>query len=249
MSEPWKLLVVDDESEIRNGMGRLFPWDQVGFEVVGTCENGKQAFDFLVRHPVDAVLCDIRMPVLDGLAFAKQVRELGMTTTIIFFSAHRDFEYARLALEYGVRHYVVKSARYEEMLRLFHSVNDELRASTPRNEAVPGGDHYTRLVAAVVHYVQHHLGENPNLENMARHVGLSADHLGRVFRATTGQNFSDFLMEARMTKAAEYLGDVGLKTYEVGALVGYYNAKNFTRAFKAYHGRSPREFRHPGTAP
>lgn len=246
MSERWKLLVVDDESEIRNGMGKLFPWDQVGFEVVGTCENGKQAFDYLTRHPVDAVLCDIRMPVLDGLAFARQVRELGMNTTIIFLSAHRDFEYARQALEYGVRHYVVKSTRYEEMLRLFHSVSEELQASAPRREEPVEADHHARLVSAVVHYVQHHLADNPNLENMARHVGLSPDHLGRIFKATTGQNFSDFLMEARMTKAAEHLGDIGLKAYEVGALVGYYNAKNFTRAFKAYHGLSPREFRHPG---
>lgn len=250
MSELFHLLLVDDEIEIRNGMGRFFPWDQVGFQLSATCENGRQAFDYVVKHPVDAVLCDIRMPVMDGLTFAKQVREAGLATVIIFFSAHRDFEYARQALVHGVRHYIVKSAKYDEMLELFRSVAEELRSSRKTDQkritAPVAEDHHLRLVSIVTTYVLQHLGDNPNLENMARHVGLSPDHLGKVFKVITGRNFSDFLMTERMQKAAAYLSESNLKTYEVGAMVGYYNAKNFTRAFKAYHGVSPREYRHPG---
>jgi len=243
------LLLVDDEVEIRQGMGRFFPWEDLGFRLVAACENGKQAFDYVVRNPVDVVLCDIRMPVLDGLAFAKMVREAGVPLMLVFFSAHRDFEYARKAMEYRVRHFVLKSMKYEHMIRLFREIRDELSAEGPSQVPAPstGEDQHARLVSAVTAYVKQHLAENPNLENMARQVGLSPDHLGKVFKATIGQNFSDFLMAERMEKAAGQLARTNLKTYEIGASVGYYNAKNFTRAFKAYHGVSPREYRHPGS--
>lgn len=244
MGEDYRLLVVDDEAEIRNGMGKYFPWDRVGFTLAGTAEDGRKAFEFVVKNPVDVVLCDIRMPVTDGLEFTRQLRDAGLDTLVILFSAHRDFEYARQALNLGVRHYLVKSAPFDEVLGLFQQVRDELdRTRSPGGP--PAENHHARIVAAVTAYVRQHLADNPNLENMARHVGLNADYLGKVFRSVSGRHFSDFLMAERMEKAAEHLADIGLKVYEVGALVGYYNPKNFARAFKAYHGISPRRFRNP----
>ncbi|MCC8084393.1 MAG: response regulator, partial [Clostridium sp.] len=66
----YSLLIVDDEKKLREGIASLYDWNSLGFEVDACLENGKLAIDYILHHPVDAVLCDIRMPVLDGIAFA-----------------------------------------------------------------------------------------------------------------------------------------------------------------------------------
>lgn len=74
-------------------------------------------------------------------------------------------------------------------------------------------------------------------------VSLSPNYLSRIFKRKKGMNFSEFLLEVKMETAAKLLRDVTKKTYEIAAEVGYDNPKNFTRAFKQYCGRTPREFR------
>ena len=65
----YKLLIVDDEYEIRVGLANYFPWDSVGFVVIGTCENGQQALDFLSQNIPQVILCDVEMPTMNVPVF------------------------------------------------------------------------------------------------------------------------------------------------------------------------------------
>ena len=78
----YRLLIVDDEEDIRRGLAELFPWAETGFEVAGTAENGRQAFELVAAGGVDAVFSDIRMPVMSGIDLAKALNAamVGMTT-------------------------------------------------------------------------------------------------------------------------------------------------------------------------
>ena len=67
----YQLLVVDDEASFRTTLCSCFPWDQIGFEIAGQAGNGQMALDFLKKHTVHVLLCDIRMPFMDGLELAK----------------------------------------------------------------------------------------------------------------------------------------------------------------------------------
>jgi two-component system, response regulator YesN len=104
----YRVLVVDDEFEIRRSLALYYPWGDAGFVVAGQEENGRDAREFVKKNGTDLVLCDIKMPVLSGLEFARWVHEEGLPVKIIFLSAYRNFNFAQEALRYGVKRYLVK---------------------------------------------------------------------------------------------------------------------------------------------
>ena len=67
----YQVIIADDEAKIRSGLANLFPWNQLGFEIAAVCSNGKEALDFAMENPVDLVLSDIRMPIMDGLELSR----------------------------------------------------------------------------------------------------------------------------------------------------------------------------------
>lgn len=246
----YKLLIVDDEYEIRNGLCKFFPWSEIGFEVVGQAENGRKAFDFIQAHPVDAVLCDIMMPVMSGLELAKAISSSKSNVRIIFFSGHKDFEYAQKALEYGVKSYILKSTNYNELIRVFSRLKSDLdeenEAAAPEMEQriqnEQGMNFNEKVISIIRKYVDAHY-RDVTLEDLTTQVHMNPDYISKFFKQKTGQYFSDYLMEVRMNKAAELLDDVRYKTYEISDMVGYSNSFNFTRTFKNYFGMNPREYR------
>lgn len=246
----YKLLIVDDEYEIRNGLCRFFPWNEIGFEVVGLAEDGKKAFEFLQSSRADVVLCDIMMPVMSGLELAKMLSNSKLRVMIIFFSGHKDFEYAQKALEYGVKNYILKSTNNNELIRVFSKIKSELDEENSVN--INEADHEVRpenglnfnekIISTIKIYVEEHY-TNVTLEDLTKLVHMNPDYISKFFKQKTRQNFSDYLIEVRMKKAAELLDGLKYKTYEISDIVGYSNSFNFTRTFKSYFGMSPREYR------
>lgn len=234
----YSILIADDEVEIRHGLLHYIAWAEMGYEVQAEMENGAQVIEYLKRKPVDVVLCDIRMPVATGLDVARYVHEQGLRTIVVLLSAYQDFEYARTAMAYGVQHYVVKSARYAELIKTFRAVQDTLGARNPDGAAAQDD----AMIAAVKAYVRNHL-DTVSLETASAHVGRSTSYVSRFFKQRTGQGFSEYLIQERMEYAARLLCDLRVHTYEVAERVGYANPKNFTRTFRRHYGISPRTYR------
>ena len=239
----YRLLIVDDEEDIRRGLAEFFPWEEIGFTVVAAAENGKQALEILQKGEVDVVFTDIRMPVLSGVELARAVFESRMRVPVVFLSAYKDFTYARRALEYGVRGYVLKPTSYAEIQSVFKRLKTELDLeSTPRDVVQPGRKS-DAVIDAIKGYVEHEY-RRATLKEAARIVHMSSQYVSRLFKEKTGKNFNAHVVETRMKKAAQLLQDVDYLTYEVSGLVGYGNPKNFARTFKRYYGMSPRQYRH-----
>jgi two-component system response regulator YesN len=242
----YRLLIVDDEEDIRRGLAELFPWAEIGFEVAGTAENGQQAFELVTAGGVDAVLSDIRMPVMSGVELAKALGEAGLTVPVVFLSAYRDFSYARQALQYGVRDYVLKPTDYADLRSVFTKLKREMDRGRPSatgargaGRAAMGGDPF---VSAVCGYVERDCA-HASLKGAARIVGMNPQYVSRLYRERTGENFHVFLARTRMEEAARLLRSGGYRAYEVSEMVGYSNQKNFTRAFKRHFGAGPAAFR------
>ena len=98
------------------------------------------------------------------------------------------------------------------------------------------------MVTAVKEYITENYKE-ASLENAAVRVSLSPSYLSRIFKEKCGMGFSDYLTKTRMEKACELLGDIKYKSYDIAYYIGYDNPKNFSRAFKAYFGMTPKEYR------
>lgn len=241
----YRLLIVDDEEDIRRGLAEFFPWDEIGFEVTATAENGKAALEIVRTGQVDVVFCDIRMPGMSGLELARSVFEAGLRIPVVFLSAYRDFAYAQQAMQYGVRGYVLKPTNYpdirETFAKLKREMDSELAAPPDRPEG-PSGSQREAVIAAIRRHVERDYAR-ATLRGAARVVHLNPQYVSRIFKEATGENFHAFLNRLKMEKAARLLRQESYLTYEIGAMVGYSNQKNFTRAFKQFFGVSPREYR------
>ena len=120
------IILADDEQQILYGMKNGIDWESLGFSVVGTAQNGKEALELIEEHHPDLLISDIKMPFMDGLELSKTIHENYINTKIILFSGWDDFEYARTAISYGVSQYIMKPIDYNEMQKLLTTMHEEL---------------------------------------------------------------------------------------------------------------------------
>jgi len=243
----YRLLLVDDEPDILKNLAMYFPWEKGGFIVVGQLETGAQALEFLQQQAVDVVLCDIRMPGITGLDFAKTVKELGLPARIVFLSAYRKFEYAQEAFRYGIRDYLVKPPDFQELLECLLRIKKELDWETQQREALSPslsltGQIQDPILQTVTTYLKGNL-EHASLQNAAKLVQLNPNYLSTYFKEKSGVSFSAYLMGLRMGKAKQLLSDPQYSVHRVSRIVGYSHVKNFTRAFRSYFGVPPNAVR------
>ena len=126
MNEPYKILLVDDEAEVRTSIIRKIDWSAVGFQVVGDAENGVDALEKIEQLEPDVVLTDIRMPYMDGLEMAERLREIHPSIKVVLFSGFDDFEYAQKAIKLNIIEYILKPVNAEEMMEILLRIKGTL---------------------------------------------------------------------------------------------------------------------------
>ncbi|AIQ57858.1 response regulator transcription factor [Paenibacillus borealis] len=123
----YKVVLADDETIALEGLRTLTNWEELGFEICGACENGEEALNAIVQSSPDLVITDIRMPEIDGLELIRRVRKLEMEQPIfVVLSGYSEFEYARTAIRYGVKHYLIKPVVDAEWDKVLADLTDEL---------------------------------------------------------------------------------------------------------------------------
>ncbi len=243
----YKLIIIDDEKRILEGIANIFPWDSIGFSVEGVFTNGRQALTYLITHSVNVVMTDIKMPEMDGIELIKELEKYS-NIKIVLFSSFQNYEYFRSAIKYRVTDYLLKPIKYEELVHCFTEIKRELDneknvASIPVEQPQ---SYYDKVVAMVKEYIETNY-RDASLEKAAALVSLSSSYLSKIFKEYAEIGFSDYLMKIRMAKACEFLEDIHYKSYEIANRVGYDNPKNFSRAFRSFYNVSPTEYRNKKT--
>lgn len=121
-----KVLVVDDETVIREGIIKSIEWDQYDICIAGEASNGREALKIAYDTKPDIVIADIRMPVMDGLEFSKRVKELLPLVKLVILTGHGEFDYAKKAIDLKVSEFVLKPAGAEELIRIVLKLRDEI---------------------------------------------------------------------------------------------------------------------------
>lgn len=103
-----KVVLVEDEVVIREGIRDIIPWEQYGYRFVGEAGDGEMALSVIRQTRPDVLITDIKMPFMDGLSLSKIVGEEFPRMKIVIISGYDDFEYARQAIEVGVDQYLLK---------------------------------------------------------------------------------------------------------------------------------------------
>ncbi len=118
-----RVLLVDDEPVITQGLTLLIDWAAEGCEIVGSVKNGEEAIAFLQKEKVDLVVTDIRMPVCNGLELLERVKKEHISNAyFIVMSGFDEFDYARQALRFGCIDYIVKPVDKDELLAAVRKV-------------------------------------------------------------------------------------------------------------------------------
>ncbi|NQJ69894.1 response regulator transcription factor [Streptococcus suis] len=118
----YKMLVVDDEYMILEGIKHLLPYQDYHVDIVFTAENAEEALDYVSKNAVDLVLTDVSMPEMTGLEMISQMKELVPDIHIIIMSGFQEFEYARKAISLGALDYLVKPINKQELASLLQQL-------------------------------------------------------------------------------------------------------------------------------
>ncbi len=236
------LIIVEDDYQIRNGLSRFFPWQEIGFSLLESFENGSFALKYLMQNPVDVVLTDIRMPVMDGLELMKGMRSRNIQSMVVILTAYRDFNYAQQAISLGLSHYIVKSTRYDDLIGVFKQVYKALenRLPFPTLSTPPG--RLDDVISRACSYIDSHVS-TACLQALSSYMNLNPVYISRLFKEKTGVNFMDYLIQAKMRCATELLIQTTQSIAQISEETGYSNEQNFSRAFKKQFGISPNEYR------
>lgn len=122
MDKGYKVLLVDDEAEIREGMAHRIPWEELGFTICGTAENGLEALDIIEKEYPEIIITDIQMPFMDGLELIEQARLLLPLSKFIVFSGYDVFEYAQKAVSLHVAEYLLKPFSAQDLIEVLEKV-------------------------------------------------------------------------------------------------------------------------------
>ena len=122
----YRILLVDDEILVRDAIKENIDWKSLDCELVGDCENGKQASEFVKEHPVDIVLTDILMPYMDGMELSKFLHDNYPDVVIVIFSGFGEFEYAKKAIQYGVSEYLLKPVTAMELTGVINKMKEKV---------------------------------------------------------------------------------------------------------------------------
>lgn len=131
-----QILLVEDEPASADYLASLIRRELSGMKVVAVAENGEEALQFIRRQPVDIVVTDIKMPVMDGLKLAEAVRTAWPMIPVVIVSGYELFDYAKTALRFGVSDYLLKPVKPRELVECLERIALRLEYSRRVQEAL-----------------------------------------------------------------------------------------------------------------
>ncbi|MFW6329461.1 MAG: response regulator [Alkalispirochaetaceae bacterium] len=126
LQQMYRIVLIDDEQVVREGMAESIPWGEHGFHLVAACRDGRDGLEAIRRHQPQVVLTDICMPFVDGLEVASTVREELPATRTIFLTGYDDFQYAQEAVKLRAEDFLLKPITAEELSTLLDCLRQDL---------------------------------------------------------------------------------------------------------------------------
>ncbi|MBS4209432.1 response regulator [Bacillus sp. FJAT-50079] len=127
----YKVLLVDDEIHILQGIAMLVDWEKCGTKLVGEAYHGQMALEYVEKRVPDIVITDIKMPGMNGIELIEKIHTSYPHVRFIILSGYDEFEYAKTAMAYNVRHYLLKPSNEtkieQALLKVVEEINEQKR--------------------------------------------------------------------------------------------------------------------------
>ncbi|MDQ2084870.1 response regulator [Herbivorax sp. ANBcel31] len=168
-----RVLIVDDEPLANEGLKNIIEWEKNGYEICGEASNGEEATLKIRKLKPDVVVTDVRMPVLDGLELISFVKnKIDSNIKFIILSGYSEFEYAKKAMEFGVKHYLLKPVFEEEITQVLKDLCTEIEREK-ENKLLKTEEAHMSI---------------SNLIKKLIHKDGSTDELCNIYNSTFGKN-------------------------------------------------------------
>jgi two-component system response regulator YesN len=248
MQPKLKALLVDDETKIIQNLQIVISWQKLGIDVVGHAGNGLQALSAVKAYDPDIILCDIRMPVMDGIAFLRELRAYGSKAKVIMLTGYQEFEYARSVIKYQVREYFLKPIDYDELESLLSDIAREVRLSGANTDPLfspetDGKRTSQMLMTSAKDYIERKLSSDLGIDEIADYVNISPSYFTILFKQCYGKTFLEYVTSRRLEIAKSFLLNSDRSITQIGKMVGYMDRRYFTKVFQKHTGMIPSEFR------
>lgn len=242
------VLVIDDNTDIRQYERTLLQDEYVVLEAA----DGKEGLAVALKEVPDLVICDVMMPVMDGLEFTKQLKTNTATSHIpvIMLTAKNLEEHRAEGYEHGADSYITKPfhskvllARIENLLRQRQLLKNLYQGTKEAEKEISEAhleDRDKQFLKQLQAIIQKNLSDSEfGVEDMGQQIGLSRVQLYRKVKAMTGSSVVDLLRKARLAKARRLLETRSMSVSEVAYEVGFSAPSYFTKCFKDEYGMLP----------
>lgn len=122
-----KVLVIDDEPIVREGLKKIIDWEGNGYTICGEGIDGIDGLNKILTLKPDLVLIDLKMPGIFGIEVINMAQEKGFSGEFIILTGYSDFSFAQSAIRLGVRSYILKPIDEEELLETIKNIREEIR--------------------------------------------------------------------------------------------------------------------------
>ncbi len=249
----YRLLIVDDEPYIIDGVKRLIDWSSYGFSRVESALNYHEAVEKAVELKPDIALFDVCIDDARGYDIIEKLNALDLPTIYVMMSGYDEFEFVRKSFLRGVKDYLLKPIDRGKLQRIIERIIvEDLKGSLESKrikeknvDLILNMEYSTlsNLTNKVLLIVKGEYNKNINLKVVADKFKMNSTYLGQIFIKETGMKFSEYLMRYRLTVAKERIEGTSEKIASIAFGVGYLNLNYFYIQFKDYFGFSPTSLR------
>lgn len=247
----YKVVIIDDEPVIVEGLTRSIKWEEWGCEVVGSALNGVEGIALVKQMEPDILITDISMPKMDGLTMIASLKSQYETMEIMILTGYRDFDYAQRAIRLGVTRLLLKPSKMDELTEAIRAMTENLKRAEemaiPYLEKEEGVEEKNEagsfIVKNALAYIGEHYREKLTLTDVADQIYVSQWHLSKLLNKHTEHTFSELLNGVRIEAAKELLKDPALRIGDIADEVGFMDMAHFSRVFKKQIGISANEYR------
>ena len=242
------VLVIDDNTDIRQYERTLLQDEYIVLEAA----DGKEGLAVALKEVPDLVICDVMMPVMDGLELTEQLKTNTATSHIpvIMLTAKTLEEHRVEGYEHGADSYITKPfhskvllARIENLLRQRQLLKNLYQGTKEAEKEISEAhleDRDKQFLKQLQAIIQKNLSDSEfGVEDMGQQIGLSRVQLYRKVKAMTGSSVVDLLRKARLAKARRLLETRSMSVSEVAYEVGFSAPSYFTKCFKEEYGMLP----------
>lgn len=231
----YKIVFIDDEYIILEGLKQIIDWNSYGIEVVGTATNSNDGIELIKQYNPNIVISDIRMSGMDGLDMIDYIISCGFKGFTIILSGYQDFEYAQHAIKSKVFRYLLKPIDIEEIKEAIESILTELNGSRKNPDSEKFSD--------VIRFIDEHFREDISLKFLSKKYHFDISYFSKILKKNIGMNYIEYITKLRIQEAKRLLKETNYSIEKISEDVGYGNSKYFSTLFKKETGISPNAYK------